>query len=197
MAPSSSSSSSSSSFGPFGSAIAKRPRPGVKSTLIGKTQHQVDRRNARERKRVEAVNKGYETLAKQIAEWDELKNKKLTKAETLKAAISYIQHLETLLHAPTGQPLPSFDLSPPASSRPLIKTERFDNTADSPLDSFGPPCHPTAHFDPKFHGMPPNYSPSFYPPTYFNPLPPAAHEYGNENQLMAADYAHTNDRRFQ
>lgn len=32
-----------------------------------------------------------------MADWEELKNKKLTKAQTLKAAIMYIQHMEELL----------------------------------------------------------------------------------------------------
>ncbi|KAI1720148.1 helix-loop-helix DNA-binding domain-containing protein [Ditylenchus destructor] len=69
------------------------------STIIGKTPMQVQRRNERERKRVQAVNRGYEVLAQRIADWEELKNRKLTKAQTLKAAILYIQHLEKLLRS--------------------------------------------------------------------------------------------------
>uniref|UniRef100_A0A915DJR9 BHLH domain-containing protein n=1 Tax=Ditylenchus dipsaci TaxID=166011 RepID=A0A915DJR9_9BILA len=67
------------------------------STIAGKTPHQVQRRNERERRRVQAVNRGYEVLAHQLADWEELKNKKLTKAQTLKAAILYIQHMEKLI----------------------------------------------------------------------------------------------------
>jgi hypothetical protein len=44
----------------------KRHKPAIKSTVIGKAPHQVERRNARERRRVQAVNKGYEDLANQV-----------------------------------------------------------------------------------------------------------------------------------
>ncbi|KAI6194471.1 BHLH domain-containing protein [Aphelenchoides besseyi] len=195
MAPSSSSTFSAHSE-TYGVTITKRSRHASKSTLLGKSQHQVERRNARERKRVEAVNKGYETLARQISDWDEVKNKKLTKAETLKAAILYIQHLEGLLNTTSGSA--QFAHSPIASSQPLAKSERFNCTPDSSADSYQT-CQSNAHrFDNsiKFHSTNQNYSPTFYPPNYFNQMSSTNldcnSEYGNENQLMNHYSANSN-----
>ncbi|XP_054720913.1 achaete-scute homolog 1b-like [Uloborus diversus] len=55
----------------------------------------VSRRNARERKRVRLVNLGFSTLRERVPPG--AKNKKLSKVETLRAAIEYIRQLQQLL----------------------------------------------------------------------------------------------------
>lgn len=51
----------------FMGSISKKPRRSQRSTVVGKSQAQVERRNARERKRVEQVNQGYENLAVHVS----------------------------------------------------------------------------------------------------------------------------------
>ncbi|XP_078193319.1 achaete-scute homolog 4 [Callithrix jacchus] len=53
------------------------------------------RRNERERQRVRCVNEGYARLRDHLPR--ELADKRLSKVETLRAAISYIRHLQELL----------------------------------------------------------------------------------------------------
>ena len=65
----------------------------------------VSRRNARERNRVKLVNNGFSTLRNHIPH---LKNK-TSKVDTLRAAVEYIQALQTLIGG---------DLAPDATSTP-------------------------------------------------------------------------------
>lgn len=58
----------------------------------------VSRRNARERKRVRLVNLGFSTLRERVPPGT--KNKKLSKVETLRAAIEYIRQLQQVLGIP-------------------------------------------------------------------------------------------------
>ncbi|XP_015909772.1 achaete-scute homolog 2 [Parasteatoda tepidariorum] len=58
----------------------------------------VSRRNARERKRVRLVNLGFSTLRERVPPGS--KNKKLSKVETLRAAIEYIRQLQGMLGMP-------------------------------------------------------------------------------------------------
>ncbi|XP_035218872.1 achaete-scute homolog 1-like [Stegodyphus dumicola] len=58
----------------------------------------VSRRNARERKRVRLVNLGFSTLRERVPAG--AKNKKLSKVETLRAAIEYIKQLQQMLGMP-------------------------------------------------------------------------------------------------
>ncbi|CAD5210339.1 unnamed protein product [Bursaphelenchus okinawaensis] len=98
-----------------------------KSTVHLKCRDKVERRNARERHRVKAVNRGYEDLAVMLNEWEVYKNKKLTKADTLKAAIEYIKHLESILGAD--------------GSTPILKDERLSassSTTTSPYSATSP-----------------------------------------------------------
>ncbi|XP_077023950.1 achaete-scute homolog 4 [Tamandua tetradactyla] len=53
------------------------------------------KRNERERQRVRCVNEGYERLRDHLPR--ELAGKRLSKVETLRAAIGYIKHLQELL----------------------------------------------------------------------------------------------------
>lgn len=64
----------------------KRPKPLAMS-----------RRNARERRRVKMINNGYETLRHHVPAG--VDNKKLSKVETLRAAVDYIKYLQDLLQS--------------------------------------------------------------------------------------------------
>ncbi|KFP32123.1 Achaete-scute 4, partial [Colius striatus] len=72
----------------------------------------IRKRNERERQRVRCVNEGYTRLREHLPK--EFADKRLSKVETLRAAISYIKHLQSLLdchplgsnEAPIPHPLP-------------------------------------------------------------------------------------------
>ncbi|XP_068163571.1 achaete-scute homolog 4-like [Antennarius striatus] len=55
----------------------------------------IRKRNERERHRVRCVNEGYARLREHLPQ--ELEDKRLSKVETLRAAIDYIKHLKSLL----------------------------------------------------------------------------------------------------
>uniref|UniRef100_A0A8C2U647 Achaete-scute family bHLH transcription factor 4 n=1 Tax=Coturnix japonica TaxID=93934 RepID=A0A8C2U647_COTJA len=55
----------------------------------------IRKRNERERQRVRCVNEGYTRLREHLPK--EFADKRLSKVETLRAAISYIKHLQSLL----------------------------------------------------------------------------------------------------
>lgn len=55
----------------------------------------IRKRNERERHRVRCVNEGYARLREHLPQ--ELEEKRLSKVETLRAAIDYIKHLQSLL----------------------------------------------------------------------------------------------------
>lgn len=60
-----------------------------------KPPHLVARRNARERRRVEAVNEAFQRLRKRVT--GEVKQKRLSKVRTLRVAIDYINKLQTMI----------------------------------------------------------------------------------------------------
>ncbi|XP_022293844.2 achaete-scute homolog 1b-like [Crassostrea virginica] len=64
--------------------ILPRPQPAA-----------VARRNERERNRVKMVNMGFETLREHVPNGK--KNKKMSKVDTLRAAVEYIKQLQTVL----------------------------------------------------------------------------------------------------
>lgn len=71
-----------------------------------KPPHLVARRNARERKRVQAVNTAFAKLRKCVP--SENRNKRLSKVKTLHRAIDYINALQSLLrHSEDSSVLPS------------------------------------------------------------------------------------------
>ncbi|XP_004625504.1 achaete-scute homolog 5 [Octodon degus] len=73
----------------------------------------IQKRNERERQRVKCVNEGYARLRGHLP--GALAEKRLSKVETLRAAIRYIKYLQELLSAaPDGSPGPSL----PAASGP-------------------------------------------------------------------------------
>ncbi|XP_028934651.2 achaete-scute homolog 4 [Ornithorhynchus anatinus] len=80
----------------------------------------IRKRNERERQRVRCVNEGYARLREHLPQ--ELADKRLSKAETLRAAIGYIKHLQSLLdRQPPGMPGKSKESQ--AVSRPLPRPE--------------------------------------------------------------------------
>ncbi|XP_061177324.1 achaete-scute complex protein T3-like [Saccostrea echinata] len=60
-----------------------------------KPPHLVARRNARERRRVEAVNEAFQRLRKRVT--GEVKQKRLSKVRTLRVAIDYINKLQRMI----------------------------------------------------------------------------------------------------
>lgn len=57
----------------------------------------VARRNERERNRVKMVNMGFATLRQHVPAG--VKNKKMSKVDTLRAAVSYIKELQSVLNS--------------------------------------------------------------------------------------------------
>uniref|UniRef100_A0A1I7WBP2 BHLH domain-containing protein n=1 Tax=Heterorhabditis bacteriophora TaxID=37862 RepID=A0A1I7WBP2_HETBA len=70
------------------------------STQIKPGKNNQLRRNERERKRVHQVNHGFDLLRTRVPKASA--NKKLSKAETLREAVRYIQYLQSLLHTDGG-----------------------------------------------------------------------------------------------
>ncbi|MBN3326656.1 ASCL4 protein, partial [Atractosteus spatula] len=62
----------------------------------------VRKRNDRERQRVRCVNEGYARLRRHLPPG--VADGRLSKAETLRAAIAYIRHLQRLLRLPPAEP---------------------------------------------------------------------------------------------
>ncbi len=63
----------------------------------------IHKRNERERQRVRCVNEGYARLREHLPQ--EFEDKRLSKVETLRAAINYIKHLQNLLEVSLPQGL--------------------------------------------------------------------------------------------
>ena len=74
------------------------PLPGLygNNTFFDSTTF-IRRRNERERARVRNVNDGFERLRQHLPLSPNLKDKRLSKVETLRFAITYIHHLQSLL----------------------------------------------------------------------------------------------------
>lgn len=130
----------------------KRKIPSTGSMMIKRSKSSqpkpasVSRRNARERRRVKQVNDGFVVLREHVPKGQ--KNKKLSKVETLKAAIDYIQQLSTMLGgelpALLSEQLPALikqecssesSLSPPPS-QVSGSDESVNNDECSPNDSW-------------------------------------------------------------
>ncbi|TMS33164.1 hypothetical protein L596_000934 [Steinernema carpocapsae] len=98
-----------------------------------KAPHQVQRRNERERKRVEQVNNGFVQLRNRIFTKTSLQRcaqgKKLSKVETLREASKYILELKNLLYSG------SFPTYSPNFSQPCqIPTPEYNENALTALD---------------------------------------------------------------
>ena len=87
-----------------------------------KPVHLVARRNARERRRVQAVNSAFMRLRKCVPV--ENRNKRLSKVKTLHRAIEYIAGLQDLLReADERDGIPTDDSPPPPMVNGYVKTE--------------------------------------------------------------------------
>lgn len=77
----------------------------------------IQKRNERERQRVRCVNEGYARLRGHLP--GALAERRLSKVETLRAAIRYIRHLQELLRAAPDAPAPERpgDAPPPGDPR--------------------------------------------------------------------------------
>ncbi|NXO35280.1 ASCL4 protein, partial [Locustella ochotensis] len=92
----------------------------------------IRKRNERERQRVRCVNEGYMRLREHLPK--EFTDKRLSKVETLRAAISYIKHLQNLLDC---HPLASSRTPSPASPQECNSDgESKTSSASSPYSEF-------------------------------------------------------------
>ncbi|CAF1326710.1 unnamed protein product [Rotaria magnacalcarata] len=96
----------------------ERNRGGRKQVKIGTT-----RRNARERNRVRHINACFEILRQHIP--NEKHNKKLSKVDTLKSAMIYIENLRQLLQSNSS--LSSISSSSLSSSSQIIYPDQQSN----------------------------------------------------------------------
>ncbi|XP_059080310.1 helix-loop-helix protein 4-like [Tigriopus californicus] len=131
----------------------------------------VARRNARERNRVKQVNCGFEVLRSHIP--SAAKQKKMSKVETLKHAVDYIQTLQTMLGDPDqlsgtlldpNQAYQSSGLDSPTQSIPTTPTSSSSHTHLGHNKDIPPP--------PPLSMAPPALQQRFTPPTYSGPLTP-------------------------
>ncbi|XP_038243453.2 achaete-scute homolog 4 [Dermochelys coriacea] len=97
----------------------------------------VRKRNERERQRVRCVNEGYTRLREHLPK--ELADKRLSKVETLRAAINYIKHLQSLLDCqplgPTTKETISAKEATDASSPDLRRECNSDGESKTSLSS--------------------------------------------------------------
>ncbi|KAJ7397604.1 Achaete-scute 4 [Pitangus sulphuratus] len=103
----------------------------------------IRKRNERERQRVRCVNEGYTRLREHLPK--EFTDKRLSKVETLRAAISYIKHLQSLLDCHSlgsngKETLSAKELPEALSSGPLQECnsdgESKTSSASSPYSEF-------------------------------------------------------------
>ncbi|KFQ33600.1 Achaete-scute 4, partial [Mesitornis unicolor] len=92
----------------------------------------IRKRNERERQRVRCVNEGYTRLREHLPK--EFAEKRLSKVETLRAAISYIKHLQSLLDC---HPLEPHEAPSPGPLRDCNSDgESKTSSASSPYSEF-------------------------------------------------------------
>nr|XP_016849150.1 PREDICTED: achaete-scute homolog 4 [Anolis carolinensis] len=108
----------------------------------------IRKRNERERQRVRCVNEGYARLRDHLPK--ELEDKRLSKVETLRAAITYIKHLQSLLdyHPLETNTKPAILAATEATKAPGLSLRRECNSdgesktslASSPYSEFEEVC---------------------------------------------------------
>ena len=143
--------------------IAFHPTLGyaIAPTMVPK----VARRNARERNRVKQVNCGFEMLRSHIP--SAAKSKKMSKVDTLRHAVEYIQNMQKMLHEQQQQqhhhqthlPPPLHIQSPPTPLTPTPSSRA--SSVPSPMTPHMPPLQHQQH-----HFILPDV------PTYPSPLTP-------------------------
>uniref|UniRef100_A0A0K0EE98 BHLH domain-containing protein n=1 Tax=Strongyloides stercoralis TaxID=6248 RepID=A0A0K0EE98_STRER len=143
------------------SRISKSHRPSYK--IINKLPDQVERRNERERKRVQQVNQGYIKLGEHVPKW-RTNNKKLSKVETLREAVRYIEYLQNLLKESNNYN---------DRSQILKSTNNFNNSFSSSSDGES------------FYQLSEGSS---YTPSSVTPSSPLPQYYDNQNNLQSNSY---------
>ncbi|XP_043209225.1 achaete-scute homolog 1-like [Amphibalanus amphitrite] len=116
-----------------------RRRLGYSSYIPPPQPSNVLRRNARERNRVKQVNHGFAALRNHIP--SAAKNKKLSKVDTLRRAVEYIQSLQALLDESDAEGAPSATQSQPSSCQP----SPHQPSPHQPSSLQPSPCLPSAH----------------------------------------------------
>ncbi|XP_067951255.1 achaete-scute homolog 1b-like [Watersipora subatra] len=155
-----------------------------KKALTHPRPQSITRRNTRERNRVRAVNQGFVTLANHVPL--HLRSKKMSKVDTLKAAMVYIQELTEALDntdAEDDENMSCSDQEPPPlldCSQRLCFTDSPTSTSsysespvfDSYSDGFSSPESSIACSPPNHQGAPPYYSqhPSYHPASLEVPI---------------------------
>ena len=84
----------------------------------------IRKRNERERERVRCVNDGYARLRQHVPNVN--KDKRVSKVETLRAAIDYIQHLQKVLSGLDNTSATSSSSSSSSSGQIKCETEQED-----------------------------------------------------------------------
>ncbi|XP_057583231.1 achaete-scute homolog 5 [Hippopotamus amphibius kiboko] len=92
----------------------------------------IQKRNERERQRVRCVNEGYARLRGHLP--GGLAEKRLSKVETLRAAIRYIKHLQELLSAAPDGPGPREPRAPDSSAPPCCSASPFFQAEEGPRE---------------------------------------------------------------
>ncbi|XP_026218977.1 achaete-scute homolog 4 [Anabas testudineus] len=91
----------------------------------------IRKRNERERHRVRCVNEGYARLREHLPQ--EFEDKRLSKVETLRAAIDYIKHLQSLLNLNLSEVEISFEEARNHASLPQITECNSDGESKTRL----------------------------------------------------------------
>ncbi|XP_022526872.2 achaete-scute homolog 4 [Astyanax mexicanus] len=101
----------------------------------------IRKRNERERQRVRCVNEGYARLREHLPH--EFEDKRLSKVETLRAAISYIKHLQNLLELRLPEAIA--ELSAGSERGPAVSTQlpecNSDGESKHSLSDHGETCY--------------------------------------------------------
>ncbi|KAK2158788.1 hypothetical protein LSH36_164g09010 [Paralvinella palmiformis] len=106
-----------------GRPSAKMSRPCEKDHCQKVATPSVTKRNERERNRVKQVNLGFERLRQHVPSSES--NKKMSKVDTLRAAVDYISQLQTMLEAsvPAGMPFEEDSWSLLESTKTLLNIQ--------------------------------------------------------------------------
>ncbi|XP_074596837.1 uncharacterized protein LOC141851924 isoform X2 [Brevipalpus obovatus] len=119
----------------------KRRNGHVRNVALSGTPGQppaVVRRNERERNRVKMVNMGFHTLRQHIPNGS--KSKKMSKVETLRAAVEHIRQLQAVLNGDTSgyTPYQPCAVMPSDLKKPKLEDDQNFVPMHSPTDSISP-----------------------------------------------------------
>lgn len=95
----------------------------------------IRKRNERERHRVRCVNEGYARLREHLPQ--EFEDKRLSKVETLRAAIDYIKHLQNLLDLNVSEVEMTLGAARQFAQQPQRTESGKDDKSKSDFNDFG------------------------------------------------------------